>query len=40
MLAEAARQAGIRKPRFVRTRLPPKTQPLRRKNGICDIDER
>ena len=40
MLAEAARQAGIRKPRFVRARLSPKTQPFRGKDGIRDIDER
>jgi len=40
ILAEAARQAGIRKPRFVRARLPPETQPFRGKDGICDIDER
>lgn len=40
MLAEAARQAGIRKPCFVRARLAPKTQSFRRKDGIGDIDER
>jgi len=40
MLAEAARQAGIGKARFVRPRLPAEAQPFRGKDRICDIDER
>jgi len=40
MRAEAARQFGIGKARFVRARLPPESQPFRGKDRICDIDER
>lgn len=40
MLAEAARQARVRKPRFVRARLSPEPQPFRRKDGIREVDKR
>ncbi len=40
VLPEAARQAGIREARFVRACLPAETEPLRREDGIGDVDER
>ncbi len=39
MLPEAMGQARIRKPRLVRARLSSQTEPLRGKDGICDVDE-